>query len=100
MPVSGSYSTFMGGDNKIVRIETDVDNDRTLLIFKDSYGNAEIPFYFGSFKNIIVCDMRYFDLDPIKFIEEMEVTDLLFTMCTFSAVGVNANSLAELITSQ
>lgn len=97
MPVGSSYSTFMGGDKKIVRIKTDVGNGRKLLIFKDSYGNAEIPFYFGSFEDIYVCDMRYFDLNPIQFINEMGVTDVLFTMCTFSAVGPNANSFAKLL---
>ena len=97
MPVGSSYSTFMGGDKKIVRIKTDVGNGRKLLIFKDSYGNAEIPFYFGSFEDIYVCDMRYFDLNPIQFINEMGVTDVLFTMCTFSAVGPNANTFAKLL---
>lgn len=93
MPVGSSYSTFMGGDKKIVRIETDVKNGRKLLIFKDSYGNAEVPFYFGSFEEIYVCDMRYFDLNAVQFIEEKGITDLLFTMCTFSAVGTNSNGL-------
>lgn len=93
MPVGSSYSTFMGGDMKIVRIETDVKNGRKLLIFKDSYGNAEVPFYTGSFEEIYVCDMRYFDLNAIEFIKENGITDLLFTMCTFSATGPNANGL-------
>lgn len=93
MPVGSSYSTFMGGDMKIVRIETDCSNGRKLLIFKDSYGNAEIPFYTGSFEEIYVCDMRYFDLNAVEFIKEEGITDLLFTMCTFSATGPNANGL-------
>lgn len=93
MPVGSSYSTFMGGDMKIVRIETDCKNGRKLLIFKDSYGNAEIPFYTGSFEEIYVCDMRYFDLNAVEFIKEHGITDLLFTMCTFSATGPNANGL-------
>ncbi len=98
MPVGSSYSTFMGGDAKIVRIETDCKNGRKLLIFKDSYGNAEVPFYTSSFEQIYVCDMRYFDLNAIEFIKEEGITDLLFTMCTFSAVGPNANGLETVIT--
>ncbi len=93
MPTGSAYSTFMGGDMKIVRIETDCKNGRKLLIFKDSYGNAEVPFYTGSFEEIYVCDMRYFDLNAVEFIKEQGITDLLFTMCTFSAVGTNANGL-------
>lgn len=97
MPVNSSYSMFMGGDKKIVRIETDVKNGRKLLIFKDSYGNAEVPFYTGSFEEVYVCDMRYFDLNAVEFIKEHGITDLLFTMCTFSAVGTNANGLTNVL---
>lgn len=93
MPIGSSYSTFMGGDAKIVRIETDVKNGRKLLIFKDSYGNAEVPFYTGSFEEIYICDMRYFDLNAVEFIKNEGITDLLFTMCTFSATGPNAKGL-------
>ena len=97
MPTNGSYSTFMGGDDKIVRIKTDAGTGRKLVVFKDSYGNAEIPFYFGSFDEIWVCDMRYFDLNAVEFVEFTGATDLLFTMCTFSAVGSNANHLQTIL---
>ena len=97
MPTSSMYSTFMGGDKKIVRISTDAGTGRKLVVFKDSYGNAEIPFYFGSFDEIYVCDMRYFDLNAIDFIKFTGATDLLFTMCTFSAVGTNANGLDNVL---
>lgn len=93
--VESSYSTFMGGDKKIVRIETDVKNGRKLLIFKDSYGNAEIPFYTSSFEEIYVCDMRWFDLNAVEFVREQGITDLLATMCSFSATGPNAETFAS-----
>ncbi len=97
MPTGSMYSTFMGADNKIVRVKTDVDNGRKLIVFKDSYGNAEIPFYFGSFEEICVCDMRYFDLNAIEFIKFYGATDVLFSMCTFSAVGSNAKGLETIL---
>ena len=92
-PASGAYSTFMGGDQKIVKIETANKNGRKLCIFKDSYGNAEVPFYVDSFEEIYVCDIRYFDLYAPDFIKENGITDVLFTMCTFSAVGENAEGI-------
>ncbi|MCM1055250.1 MAG: DHHW family protein [Bacteroides sp.] len=100
MPVSSSYSIFMGGDEKIVRIETDVKNGRRLAVFKDSYGNAEIPFYMGGFEEIYVCDIRYFDLNAVDFLTDPEkgITDVLFTMCTFSAAGVNCDYIEEIRT--
>ncbi|MBD5081777.1 MAG: hypothetical protein HDT44_08465 [Ruminococcaceae bacterium] len=90
---SGAYCVFMGGDTKIVRVDTDVKNGRKLLVFKDSYGNAEIPFYMNSFEQIYVCDVRFFPLNAIDFIKEQGVTDVLFTMNTFSAAGSNADGI-------
>ena len=93
-----SYLMFMGGDDKIVKIKTDANNGRKLLIVKDSYGNAEIPFYTGSFEEIFVTDMRYFDCNLVSFIRDMGITDVLFTMCSYSVVGTNADNLMTLIT--
>lgn len=97
---SGAYSTFMGGDKKIVKIETENKNGRKLCVFKDSYGNAEIPFYIDSFEEIYVCDVRYFDLYAPDFIQQNGITDVLFTMCTFSAVGENAEGIKNNLLSQ
>ena len=99
-PASGGYSTFMGGDRKIVKIETANKNGRKLCIFKDSYGNAEVPFYVDSFEEIYVCDIRYFDLYAPDFIKENGITDVLFTMCTFSAVGENAEGIKNNLLSE
>lgn len=96
-PASSAYSTFMGGDQKIVKIETETKNGRKLVVFKDSYGNAEIPFLIGSFEEIYVCDVRYFDINAIDFVKEQGITDVLFTMCTFSAVGENAEGINTII---
>ncbi len=82
-----AYCTYMGGDEQIVHLETQAPNERTLFIIKDSYGNALVPFLTGSFKNIFVIDMRYFDMNIINFMQEHGATDLLFAMNTFSAAG-------------
>ena len=74
----GNYCTFMGGDAKIVHIETDTKNDRRLLIIKDSYGNAIVPNLFGSFEEIYVTDLRFFSHNMIDYIKEHNITDLLF----------------------
>jgi len=86
---SSSYYLVFGGDEAITHVETDCKNARTLVIFKDSYGNAPMPLLTSSFENIYLCDIRYFDLNAIKFIKDVGATDVLFTMCTFSAMGDN-----------
>ena len=87
------YLVFMGGDDKITHVETDCKNGRTLVIFKDSYGNALVPCLTSSFENIYVCDMRYFELNAIDFCKQVGCTDLLYAMNTFSATGGNESYL-------
>ena len=96
--VANSYIRFLGGDDSAVKIKTGVNNGRKLLVVKDSYGNAEIPFFTSSFEEIYVVDMRYFECNLVKFIDEMDITDVLFTMAAYSVVGVNADNIDTLIT--
>lgn len=96
--VANSYIRFIGGDDSAVKVKTSVNNDRKLLVIKDSYGNAEIPFYTSSFEEIYVVDMRYFECNLVNFIDEMDITDVLFTMAAYSVVGGNADNLDTLIT--
>ena len=94
---SNSYLTFLSGDGSIVKVETNVNNGRKLLVVKDSYGNAEIPFYTSSFETIYVVDVRYLERNLVNFIEDLGVTDVLFTMSAFSVVGGNGSNIANLI---
>ena len=97
-PQHNAYLTFMGGDEQIVRVRTNVKNGKKLAVVKDSYGNAIPGYLFGSYEEIYVIDMRYFDLNLVDFVKEQGVTDLLFTMVTYSAVGDNAEKLETLRT--
>lgn len=95
---ANSYLVFMGGDEKVVKVQTDVKNGRKLCIIKDSYGNAEVPFYTSSFEEIYVIDMRYFNCNLVDFVQQMGITDMLFTMCSYSVYGANADNLETLRT--
>ncbi|SFW12496.1 DHHW family protein [Ruminococcus flavefaciens] len=97
MANSGYYMVF-GADERIVHVNTECKNGRTLVIFKDSYGNALLPMLTGSFENIYLCDIRYFDLNAVDFINRVGATDLLFAMCSFSAVGGNRNCIYNNLT--
>ena len=103
MPVGYSYGTFMGGDEKVIHVETDVENGRKLLIIKDSYANALVPCLTGSFEEIWIADMRYleemqhFPRSISQIVKEKGITDVLFCVDTFSAVDVNANHLPGIV---
>ncbi len=95
---SSAYLTFMGGDEKITHVSTSFKNGRTLVIIKDSYGNALVPFLTDSFENIYVIDMRHFNLNAIDYIKSVNATDVLFAMNTFSATGSNYEELEKIRT--
>lgn len=80
--IGASYTVFVGRDDCILQVDTGIDNGRVLVIFKDSYGNALVPFFTQSFSTIYLCDFRYFDLNAPAFIQQVGATDLLFAMST------------------
>ncbi len=92
------YSTFIYGDAYSLKIDTGVKNGRRCLVVKESYGDALVPFLTGSFEEVYVVDMRYFERNLIDFANEMNITDLLVCCCSYSAVGPNADSLEAIRT--
>lgn len=54
------YQVFTGGNHTQIKIRTNVDTDRKLLIFKDSYANAMLPFLVNNYSEIMVVDLRYY----------------------------------------
>ena len=92
------YCVFIGTDDTVLDIKTDVKNGRKLAVVKDSYGNALIPWLTSSFEEIYVVDMRYFDVNAVEQFKKWRITDLLFTMNTFSATGDNFEKIEILRT--
>lgn len=91
------YMVMLGGDQYIIKTTTQVENGRKLLVLKDSYGNATIPFYTSSFQEVYVADIRYLDRNLVSMINGLGITDVLFTVSAFSVVGENANNIQNLI---
>lgn len=80
------YSSFTGSNVPIVTIETDVDNDKQLLIIKDSYAHALVPFLSKHYSKITMVDMRYINTDLNFFINVRDYDQILFmqNVITFS----------------
>lgn len=92
------YCVFIGADNVVTHVKTEVKNGRKLAVIKDSYGNALIPCLTSSFEDIYVIDMRYFEVNAVNYLKEKGVTDVLFAMCTFSATGGNYECIEQIRT--
>lgn len=71
------YLVYLGGNYPIVRISTSSPKDRRLLIIKDSYANAFVPFMTRDFNEITMVDLRYYTGDVNSLIKEYLVTDIL-----------------------
>lgn len=84
---SGAYNTFMGGDSKITRVRTSVDNGRRVAIFKDSFGNAIPGYLFFSFEEVHVIDFRFFDRNIVDYIRDHKITDVVFANNLTHACG-------------
>ncbi len=94
-PVVSWYLVFMGGDDEVAHVHTDVGNGRKLVMVKDSYGNAVVPSLTNSFEDIWVVDMRYFEGSISQLVKDEGLTDVLFCMNSFSATGDNQYKLAD-----
>lgn len=79
-----TYSTILGGDSNLTEITSEVQNGRKLILIKNSYGNALVPFLVGSFEKIYVVDFRYVQIPMQDLIRRTGATDLLFGMAISS----------------
>ncbi|SDA23661.1 DHHW protein [Ruminococcus sp. YE71] len=95
MDIGSSYTVFVGTDDTILEIDTDVNNDRVLVVFKDSYGNALLPFLTGSFSKIYLCDDRFFNTNSLSFAKEVGATDILYALGAASTSSYEKVSLIE-----
>ena len=87
-----TYSLFLGSDNIHIRIDAEHEQPtgRSIAVFKESYGNAFIPYLVNGFDTIYVIDIRYFGKNAVQFLKDEKVTDVLFINNIFAA---NTDSL-------
>ena len=71
------YSVYMGGNNALVQVETNLKNSRNLLVIKDSFANSFVPFAVNHFKTTNMIDLRYYNGSIDEFINEHKITDIL-----------------------
>ncbi len=72
------YAVFFGGNHPLIDIETASEDDRVLLVVKDSFANCYIPFLIPHYGRIIVVDPRYYAGGIEEVTETYGVTDTLF----------------------
>ena len=80
------YRVFLGGDYPCLKLTSSNKNGKSILVVKDSYGNAFIPYLTANYETVYVIDFRDFntkDRPRLKikdFIEEHDIEDVLCVM--------------------
>ncbi len=65
------YDLFLGGPKALLRIENPAaNNDRTLIVFRDSFGSSLVPLLAGSYRTVYVVDIRYMATDALARVTE------------------------------
>ena len=76
---------FFNGNHGKVVISTPVEENRTLLVIKDSYANSLVPFLAPYYRKIVLVDPRYFydDLEELIQVEDIQEVLYLYNANTF-----------------
>ena len=96
LETKNKYEVFFGGNFAQINISTNVNSQRVLLLFKDSYANCLVPMLIPHFKTIVMIDPRYYAEDINETIKKEGVTDVLwlYNANTFLA-DTSINSIME-----
>ena len=72
------YSYFLGQNKALLEIENkSVDNNKKILIIKDSYANSMIPFIAKEYEYTYVIDPRLYRLDVSDYVKEKDIEEVL-----------------------
>lgn len=87
------YSYFLDGNHPLTVISSDADSTSKLVVFKDSFAHALLPFLAQHYQEIHVIDLRFFTQDISRYLLEHEIDEALFL---FSVSGFSSdNSLVN-----
>ena len=88
---SSKYNCFIVGDNPLTEIHNEnVSADRkgtTVLLVKESFGNAFAPFLVDSYEYVYVVDYRYFGGTLSELVDAKGVDDVIFLNNVVAATG-------------
>lgn len=76
---ASKYNCFIAGDNPLTEIHNPNKNDRSsIVVVKESFGNAFVPFLVDSYEYVYVIDYRYFNGNLCDFVTTHNAGDVLF----------------------
>lgn len=77
------YDVFLSGNQPIVKLKNDfVDNDKRLVIFRDSFGSSIAPIISTAYDEVVLVDLRYIMSESLSEYVDFENADVLFLYST------------------
>ena len=81
-----NYLAFLMGDNGYTVINVPSNpQDKSILVIKDSYGNAFVPYLTEHYGNIYVVDLRHVKMNLYDEFKDLNLTDIVFVLNNQSA---------------
>ncbi len=80
------YHIFLGGDYPSIKITTDTQNGRSIVLLKDSYANAFTPFLTSNYQYIYLVDFRDYnyrgkpDFSLEQFVKDNDIGDVMLIL--------------------
>ncbi len=81
---SNKYLAFIGGDQPLEKIVTSNKNGKKILVIKESYGNALVPFLCDNYEEVYVVDPRQTNFDLPDFVKEQGIGEVLMINYSFA----------------
>ncbi len=81
------YAYFLNGSSSLLTIENPLaDNDKELILFRDSFGSSIAPWFIEAYSKITVVDIRYITPEILGNFVSFDNADVLFL---YSTVVIN-----------
>lgn len=77
-----TYNVFLSGASSLIEINTKINNNKELIIFRDSFGSSLAPLLIPYYHKITLVDLRYISMDILPNYLDFKDTDILFLYST------------------
>ncbi len=95
---SNKYLAFIAGDQPLEKITTQNKNDKKIIVLKESYGNAFVPFLCNDYEEIYVLDPRKLTFNLNDFVVKNSIDDVLLINYAFGMSNpIYTKALGEMV---
>ncbi len=96
---SNKYLTFISGDRPLIKIQNpNITDGSSIVVIKESYGNAFVPFLVDSYEYVYVIDYRYWSGSLADFVVDKNIDDVLFlNVVSNTSTGERLKELSKII---